>query len=76
MFLPRIEIKLQIGNIVIGHSSPNSLREYRFELRMHPIPTPTGKFFASFFQKRRENRVLVPLLALGAEHILVDPLYK
>jgi hypothetical protein len=21
----------------------------------HPIPTPTGKFFASFFQKRREK---------------------
>ena len=54
-FLPRICIKLQNENIVIGYNIPNSRREYRLEPRMHPIPTPTGKFFASFFQKRREN---------------------
>ena len=57
VFLHRIDIKLQNENIVIGYNIPNSFRDYRFESRMHPITAPTGKFFASFFQKRRETRV-------------------
>jgi hypothetical protein len=32
-----------------------SAKEAGISVLSNPIPTPTGKFFASFFQKRREN---------------------
>jgi hypothetical protein len=37
------------------YSSPNSRREYRFESRANPTPTPTGSSFASFLSRKEEK---------------------
>ena len=36
VFLPRIDIKLQIGDVALVYSSPKYLREYWFESYQNP----------------------------------------
>ena len=56
--------------VAILTNIPNYRREYRCESRTHLITTPTGKFFASFFQKRREKLLLqLTLTTLQKEKI-------
>ena len=74
MFLPRIDIKLQIGDISLGYRSPNSHREYRFELRTHPITTPQESFLLLFFKK--EEKITPHKLILKKFKKAIDKIFR
>ena len=59
VFLPRIWIKLTIGNVATDHSSPKPFREYRFELRMHTITTPIQVLLV-LFSKEKNRKTHIP----------------
>jgi hypothetical protein len=45
--------------VAIFTNIPNSLREYRIGLRLHPTPTPQESFLLLFFKKEEKTRVLL-----------------